>query len=111
MNRNWEAVNDCRQPGHSRFFREMRTLVLFQAVLTTVALFSGLFLFPTSAAAPSTKYFEFRNGFWMNLHHTLFREAIVGKTDQQTRERIGLVALSDVGLSEQEKQAWGAAVH
>lgn len=63
------------------------------------------------AALPSTTYFDFRNNLWMNLHHTLFREMVVGKMDEQTKEKIGIVPLSDVGVSEQEKQIWSGAVH
>ena len=62
-------------------------------------------------ASRGTKYYEFRNGFWMNLHHTLFREAVVEKMDEQAREKSSLVPLSSAGLSKEEKETWDRALH
>jgi hypothetical protein len=79
--------------------------------LLTVVLFPGSLSCPAQAASPSPTYFDFRNNFWMNLHHTLFREMVVGKMDELTKKNIGIVPLSGADLSEQEKQVWSAAVH
>ena len=85
------------------------------ARLSSFQIPSGLFLILTSftggAGSPSANYFEFHNNFWMNVHHTLFREMVAEKMDEQTKKRIGLVPLSDAGLSEREKQLWTSAVH
>lgn len=38
---------------------------------------SALLLFAFATAQPvTTRYFEFQSGFWLNLHQTLFREAV-----------------------------------
>jgi hypothetical protein len=89
----------------------MKSLTRVWAFLISSALFLILFSFNAAAGSPSANYFEFHNNFWMNLHHTLFREMVVGKMDDQTKKRIGLVPLSDAGLSEQEKQVWTSAIH
>lgn len=56
------------------------------------------------------RYFEFRNNFWINLHHTLFREAVVAKMSAETRAKSGLTPLDEAGASEQERRAWEDAV-
>ena len=88
----------------------MRTLADLRASLVAVALVA-LSSSPAMHAAPtSAKYYEFHNNFWMNLHHTLFREMVAGKMDEQAKKRIGLVPLPDAGLSDQEKQVWSGVI-
>ena len=48
--------------------------------------------------------FEFHSNFWMNLHHTLFREA--ARLDSKAQ----LAPLDTTGLIKQEKLAWDRAV-
>jgi len=46
----------------------------------------------------------------MNLHHTLFREAVVAKMTAETRTKSGLTQLDNAGVSKPERQAWEDAV-
>lgn len=70
-----------------------------------VLLFVFLIMVLISSAAP--KYFEFHDNFWMNLHHTLFREAVTAKMSTEARAKLGVSPpLSDSDLSPEEKQAW-----
>src|SRR6516164_4255926 len=89
----------------------MKNLTRVCACLISRELFLILFSFTAAAGSPSANYFEFHNNFLMNLHHTLFREMVVGKMDEPTKKKIGLVPLSDAGLSEQENQVWTSAIH
>src|SRR5215472_3883056 len=89
----------------------MKILARVSAFLVPSALFLVIPSFIAGAYFPAANYFEFHNNFWMNLHHTLFREMAVGKMDEKTKKRIGLVPLSGAGLSEREKQLWTSAVH
>ena len=60
---------------------------------------------PFTAQPPrSVPLFEFHSNFWMNLHHTLFREAA------RLESRTPLAPLDASGLTDQEKAAWGRAV-
>lgn len=53
-----------------------------------VLLFVFLIMVLISSAAP--KYFEFHDNFWMNLHHTLFREAVTAKMSTEARAKLGV---------------------
>ena len=76
-------------------------------------------ILPTGAAKQKTStrtapLFEFHSNFWVNLHQTLFHEALLsesllsaGKPDRRLQSDTPLAAS---GMSDAEKKAWDAAV-
>jgi hypothetical protein len=66
----------------------------------------------SSSEGPAKALFDFHNGFWINLHHFLYREATVSVPQNGPRP----VALNKIDadelkeLSPEEHTAWGAAV-
>ena len=77
---------------------------------------SGLFLallsfFPAPCAAQEVTsqiplpVFEFHSGFWLNLHHTLYREARL-RRDSPSSPNISLLS----GLSPEEQRVWNSSV-
>jgi hypothetical protein len=89
----------------------MKVMADLRAFLLAIALAAFFPLSEMDASSPTAKYYEFHDNFWMNLHHTLFREMVAGQMDEQTKTKIGLVPVSDAGLSPEEKQAWTSAIH
>lgn len=66
---------------------------------------SALLLFAIATAQPIPKpYFEFQSGFWLNLHQTLFREAVRLDSGQP------LKPLDTSRLTAEELAGWNKAV-
>src|SRR5262249_41634234 len=55
-------------------------------------------------------YFDFQVSFWMNLHQTLFREAVLTKMPPERQKPLGISPLVTDGLSPSEKQDWDKAI-
>lgn len=68
---------------------------------------------PTAGIATGQKLFDFRSGFWMNLHHFLFLQAVLATPE--ARKGHGEIAAQDAGvaplLSPDQKAAWDKAVN
>src|SRR5580704_5628373 len=63
----------------------------------------------TSAAAPAL--FEFHSGFWINLHHFLYLEALSEKPHKGSRETVSAADADTLtSLSPEERATWDAAV-
>jgi len=69
-----------------------------------------LLVYPPRTEAHPRQYFEFYNNFWMNLHHTLFREATVRKMPLDRQKLLGVSPVATDSLSSEEKQIWDKAV-
>lgn len=87
--------------------RKLWPCVLCLAVLTVVV--------PRDLAARQTaqaNLFEFHNGFWINLHHFLYRQAELSQPQKGTRDLSLTKADGDElqHLSAQEREAWSEAV-
>ena len=89
----------------------MRILAPAQAFLMGIALLALALPGSAQTASRAAKYYEFRNNFWMNLHHTLFREFVVQRMDDQARKRTASAPLADDSLSQEEQHVWANAVH
>lgn len=65
-----------------------------------------------STRASVDRLFEFHNGFWINLHHFLYRQAVL--SDPQQASRTAPLTKEDQGelgrLSTSERQVWNDAV-
>jgi hypothetical protein len=65
----------------------------------------SLLLFAIASPRPAAKlYFEFQSGFWLNLHQTLFREAMRLDSGQPIKP------LDASGLTSEELARWNKAV-
>src|SRR5215471_15475202 len=72
------------------------------------------FLLPAGASSqeplpPPLPVFEFHSGFWLNLHHTLYRQAR-SQRSLSTASDAGAPSLSTSNLSSAEARAWNAAL-
>jgi hypothetical protein len=68
---------------------------------------------PSATAVSGDHYFEFHSGFWVNLHHFLYEEAIIRSANPQgKRHEAELTQDSSLSasLSGDEKADWDAAV-
>lgn len=74
---------------------------LFRLLATLLALCVPLV---ATAREHGISHFEFHNNFWMNLHHTLFREAT------RIRDHVPVPALDTHSLSTKEKDTWDNAI-
>jgi hypothetical protein len=67
---------------------------------------------PTAGIATGQKLFDFRSGFWLNLHHFLFLQAVLATPD--ARKGHAESAAQDAGaapqISPDQKATWGKAV-
>ena len=86
---------------------------------------SALFLAPNAAGQQvESEYgplpvFEFHSGFWLNLHHTLYREAKQraaarsdqGKNTKQPQPTLKTAPQANGALTQAEQQVWNEAVN
>src|SRR5215510_10159525 len=55
--------------------------------------------------------FDFHSGFWMNLHHFLYQQALAQKAGREGRPIRGAGEVVSVeALNEEEKRAWATAL-
>ncbi len=59
---------------------------------------------------PAQEFFRFQSNFWMNLHHTLFREGALRRAGGAQGAAGAPAPLSEAGLSEGERRIWADAV-
>ena len=72
--------------------------------------FCLLFIQALSQPPDTPRYFDFHNNFWMNLHHTLYREAALQWRPARPTGSIVRLPMSTSGFTDEEKQAWEKAV-
>lgn len=58
----------------------------------------------------SLPFFEFRNNFWLNLHHTLFSEAVSSGIGPKRRGVTPTAPLTQTTLTALERRDWNEAV-
>src|SRR5438874_7989241 len=76
-----------------------------------------LFLFPSPQAhaqdepqpAPLLPVFEFHSGFWLNLHHTLYRQARLQRSSSAGANAVTVTAGMN-NLTPAEARAWNSAL-
>jgi hypothetical protein len=86
----------------------MRIAALIRIVTSWTFLFLSLALACPAQEVTSQiplPVFEFHSGFWLNLHHTLYREARL-RRDSPSSPNISLLS----GLSPAERRTWNSAV-
>ncbi len=68
---------------------------------------------PTADVPTNQKLFEFRSGFWINLHHYLLLQAVIATPDARKgrAESTAQTALPLPAMSAAQKAAWEKAVH
>jgi hypothetical protein len=101
-------------------------------VISVATLISSLVIIPTAQASSSsarvvesftpaayqqidkrsegTYPFEFHSGFWLNLHHFLYEQALLRKRGGNSGQAAGVVASPDGKLSSEQQRLWSAAV-
>src|SRR5262249_30033038 len=94
---------------HPRHWRYHQVRSMRASVVIRLLLFIAIFLaLPGISFAQVDPYplpvFEFHSGFWLNLHHTLYRQV----RQQRTAGAMPFVPMSS--LSPAEQKAWDAAV-
>jgi len=83
----------------------MRATLAIRLLLLTVSFaIPGNLLAQVDASIAPLPVFEFHSGFWLNLHHTLYRQA----RQQRTPGSSSVAAIAN--LSPAEQKAWDAAV-
>jgi hypothetical protein len=65
---------------------------------------------PNNNRTASQEFFRFQSNFWMNLHHTLFREGALRRASSKQPATEGTTPLSEAELSEGERHTWDNAV-
>jgi hypothetical protein len=65
---------------------------------------------PVASTSRAGSLFDFHASFWMNLHHTLYHEAVVQLMTEERRKQFGAEPLADGDLSDAEKTAWHSAI-
>lgn len=69
-----------------------------------------LALSSATAENAKTRYFTFHNGFWLNLHHTLFHEASLHALTPEQQKQRGMVPVDVSALTPRERKTWKKAV-
>jgi hypothetical protein len=98
--RNGSCAEMCTEPIRVRW----NASVVWLLAIVIVALSSA------TAESAKTRYFTFRNGFWLNLHHTLFHEASLQTLTPEQHKQRGMIPLDVSALTPQERNTWEKAI-
>jgi hypothetical protein len=68
---------------------------------------------PTASVATTQKLFDFRSGFWINLHHFLYLQAVLATPEARKghAETSAQAAAPAPAMSAKQKEVWDRAVH
>lgn len=84
--------------------------VLFSFVCMLALFYPQLSRAQDEPPLPPLPVFEFHSGFWLNLHHTLYRTARAQRTANASAGGPNAANLGIANLSPAEQRAWSAAV-
>lgn len=98
-------------------FHAVASVVVFWYLMvspsTSVKLHQGEGTEPTASVATDQKFFDFRCGFWMNLHHLLYLQAVVDTPEARKghAEDGARAAEGSPRMTSEQRAAWDKAVH
>lgn len=81
--------------------------------LSSAAVRQGEGTEPTASVATGQKIFDFRSGFWMNLHHLLYLQAVLATPEARKgqAEDGARAAEGSPSMTPEQRAAWDKAVH
>jgi len=65
---------------------------------------------PTASIATNQKIFDFRNGFWINLHHFLYLQAMLATPDARKGHAEESAQFASPAMTDAQKAVWDKAV-